>query len=298
MTKFKTRFLRMLILGFKQFQDPYYQGFAAQISFYLLLSIVPIILLITQILGVFGISLERAFDLVQEYTGKEMSSMLLDLVAFRSLGLGSVVFLVIALWGASRASFAIMRITNYTMTEGRSTGKSYFAERFRAIRTMIITIFTIVFSLVILAYGKLILEMIVGALGLDPAIFVDSVWLWFRWLLGLGLYFLMVSYNYYILPTDKVDFRKVLPGSVFASVGMLLVTWGYSRYTSSLADYDVLYGALSSVVALLFWFFLLSWVLCLGVLFNKVWDDTSGSFSKRTPPAELKELGREILKNL
>lgn len=298
MVKFRTRFLRMLILGFKQFQDPYYQGFAAQISFYLLLSIVPILLLITQILGIFGISLERAFDLVQEYTGDKMSSMLLGLFEFRSVGLGSVVFLVIALWAASRASFAIMRITNYTMTEGRSTGKSYFAERFRAIRTMIITIFTIVFSLVILAYGKLILEMVVSALGLNEAIFVDNVWLWLRWLLGFGLYFLMVSYNYYILPTEKMQFRKVFPGSIFASVGMLLVTWGYSRYTTSLADYDVLYGALSSVVGLMFWFYLLAWVLCLGVLFNKVWDDTSGNFSKRTPPDELKELGKTILKNL
>ncbi len=298
MTKFRTRLLRMLILGFKQFQDPYYQGFAAQISFYLLLSIVPILLLITQILGIFGISLESAFALIQEYTGNKMSSMLLGLFEFRSVGLGSVVFLVIALWAASRASFAIMRITNYTMTEGRSTGKSYFAERFRAIRTMIITIFTIVFSLVILAYGKLILEMVVGALGLNEEIFVDNVWLWLRWLLGFGLYFLMVSYNYYILPTEKAPFRKVLPGSIFASVGMLLVTWGYSRYTTSLADYDVLYGALSSVVAVMFWFYLLAWVLCLGVLFNKVWDDTSGSFSKRTPPAELKELGKTILKNL
>jgi len=298
MVKLRTRFLRMLILGFRQFQDPYYQGFAAQISFYLLLSIVPILLLITQILGVFGISLESAFELIQEYTGDKMSSMLLGLFEFRSVGLGSVVFLIIALWAASRASFAIMRITNYTMTDGRSTGKSYFAERFRAIRTMIITIFTIVFSLVILAYGKLILAMVVGALGLDEAVFVDNVWLWLRWLLGLGLYFMMVSYNYYILPTEKVPFRKVLPGSIFASVGMLLVTGGYSQYTTSLANYDVLYGALSSVVALMFWFYLLAWVLCLGILFNKVWDDTSGSFSKRTPPAELKELGKEILKNL
>ena len=116
--------------------------------------------------------------------------------------------------------------------------------------------------------------------------------MWFRWLLGFMLYFLMVSYNYYLLPTEKVGFRKVLPGSVFASIGMLLVTVVYSRYTGSLADYDVLYGALSSVVGILFWFYLLAWVLCLGVLFNKVWDDTSGSFSKRTPPEELKDLRR------
>lgn len=286
MEKIKIRLMRMFILGFKQFQDPYYQGFAAQISFYLVLSIVPIFLLLTQILGIFNISLESALALIEAYTGREMSGLLRSLFEFSSVGFGNIVFFGIALWAGSRASFAIMRITNYTMTEGRNTGKGYFSERFRAIRTMAITLITIVFSLVILAYGKLILEAVVSALGLDPKLFVDNVWMWLRWVLGFGLYFLMVSYNYYILPTEKEPFRKVLPGSIFASVGLLLVTFFYSKYTSSLADYDVLYGALSSVVGIMFWFYFLAWVLCLGVLFNKVWHDTSGSFSKRTPPPE------------
>ncbi len=285
MSKFKTRLLRMFILGFKQFQDPYYQGFAAQISFYLVLSIVPIIVLITQILGFFGVSLESALMLIEDYTGKRMSGMLMSLFEFSSVGFGNIFFIVIALWAGSRASFAIMRITNYTMTEGRTTGKGYFRERFRAVRTMAITIITIVLSLVILAYGKLILTAIVAALGLDPVLVVENTWLWLRWLLGFGLYFLMISYNYYILPTHKVKFKKIIPGSVFASVGLLLVTACYSIYTTSLADYDVLYGALSSVVAIMFWFYFLAWVLCLGVLCNKVWDDTSEGFSKRTPPS-------------
>lgn len=285
MSKIKTRFTRMFILGFKQFQDPFYQGFAAQISFYLVLSIVPTILLITQILGFFGISLESALSLIEEYTGKSMSGMLMSLFEFSSVGAGNIVFIVVALWAASRASFAIMRITNYTFTDGKTTGKGYFAERFRAVKTMGITIITIVLSLVILAYGKLILTAIVAALGLDPEIIVESTWLWLRWLLGFGLYFLMISYNYYILPTEKVKYRKIIPGSIFASIGLLVVTGIYSRYTTSLADYDVLYGALSSVVAIMFWFYFLAWVLCLGVLCNKVWDDTSEPFSKRTPPA-------------
>lgn len=271
----------MFILGFKQFQDPYYQGFAAQISFYLVLSIVPVFLLITQILGFFNISLESAMSLIEQYTGKEMSSMLRGLFAFSSVGFGNIIFLGIALWAGSRASFAIMRITNYTLTDGKSTGKGFWSERLRAIRTMAVTVVTIVFSLVILAYGKLIIEAVFAALGLSAAVFVDNIWMWLRWLLGLGLYFLMVSYHYYILPTERVAFRKVLPGSIFASVGMLLVTYCYSKYTNTLADYDVLYGALSSVVAIMFWFYFLAWVLCLGVLCNKVWDDTSGSDSKR-----------------
>ena len=288
MAKIKTRVLKMFVLGFKQFQDPYYQGFAAQISFYLLLSIVPIILLITQLLGIFDISMEYAIQLIEQYTDKRMSSMIEKLFEFSSVGYGNIIFLVIALWAGSRASFSIMRITNYTLTDGQSTGKNYFIERIRAVKTMIVTVFTIVFSLIILAYGKLILTVIMTILGVEAELYVDSIWIWLRWLLGFALYFLMVSYNYYILPTERVRFRKVLPGSIFASVGMLLVTLLYSKYANSLADYDLIYGALSSVVALMFWFYFLAWVLCLGVLCNKVWEETSAPFSKRNPPEHLK----------
>ena len=290
MSKIRTRLAKMLILGFKQFQDPYYQGFAAQISFYLMLSIVPIILLITQILGFFGISLESAMSLIEDYTGNRMSGMLSSLFEFSSVGFGNILFIILALWAASRASFAIMRITNYTMTDGKTTGRGYFSERLRAIKTMCITIVTIVISLVILAYGKLILKAIMAALGLDASIIVESTWMWLRWVLGFGIYFSMISYNYYILPTEKVEYRKVIPGSIFASIGLLAVTGFYSRYATSLADYDLLYGALSSVVAIMIWFYFLAWVLCLGVLCNKVWDDTSDSFSKRRSAEPIKRL--------
>ena len=42
----------MIILGIKQFSDPYYQGFAAQIAFFIMLSLVPTIIVISQLLGI------------------------------------------------------------------------------------------------------------------------------------------------------------------------------------------------------------------------------------------------------
>jgi len=297
MAKVRTRILKMFILGFKQFRDPYYQGFAAQVSFYLTLSIVPILLLITQILGIFNISLERALGLIEEYTGTEMSSMFQGLFEFSSVGFGNIVFVFIALWAASRASFSLMRITNYTLTSGESTGKGYFRDRFRAMRTMIMTIITIVFALIIMANGRLIVSLILGLIGMEEMMeSMDMLWLGLRWPVGFIMYLLMVSYNYYILPSEKVEYRKVLPGSLFASIGMLIVTFVYSGYTNSLANYDVLYGALSSVVAIMLWFYFIAWVIFLGVLCNKVWDDTSSTSGKTDPPEHLKFNREEIKK--
>ena len=287
MKEFRDRFIRMFIMGFRQLQDPYYQGFAAQVSFYLVLSIVPIIILIVQVLGLFNISMGTALSTLYEYTGQQISGLMSNLFRFSSIGFGNIVYIIIALWAGSRASFALTRIANYTLTEGATTGRNYFIERVRAVGTLFVTISTIVISIVILCYGKLILSSIFTLIGQDPDKYVESIWFWLRWPLGFFLYFGMIGFNFYMLPTTRKPFKKVIPGTIFSALGMLIVTAMYSLYTSSLASYDIVYGALSSVVAILIWFFFLAWVLLLGVFCNKVWEDTKQPFTKRQPPEHL-----------
>lgn len=214
----------MIILGVRHFRDPYYQGFAAQISFYLLLSIVPIFLLLTQVLGYFDLSLETLMNWVEDYTGSEVTGMLNSVFKFSSIGAGNIIFVIVALWSASRAQFVLMRITNYTYAvtkpEGSGSIKDYWIERFRAMWTMGIILITLVFAIIILAYGELVLNWLLDLFHLNGYM-IWKLFSYFRWLPGLALYFLMVIYIYYIMPSDRIEFRKILPGSLFASVGKI-----------------------------------------------------------------------------
>ena len=266
----RERVKRMVILGFRKLSDPYYQGAAAEIAFYFLLSIVPTLILLSQLLGLFSISLDGIRDwLNTDMIQVEGADMILSLLDYSPSGVNSVFLAVTAVWAASRAQFAMLRITNYTLTDGISTGKGYVRDRIRSLKTVVITVFTIGFSLVILVYGELILKLVFGIVaGSEIA---EKTWVMIRWPIAAALYFLMISYNYYVLPTHRVPYRAVVPGSVFASIGLMVVTWAYSIYTSVSSGYDILYGSFSNFVALMFWFYLLSWVLFLGVILNKVW---------------------------
>ena len=269
----RERVKRMVILGFRKLSDPYYQGAAAEIAFYFLLSIVPTLILLSQLLGLFSISLDGIRDwLNTDMIRVEGADMILSLLDYSPSGVNSVFLAITAVWAASRAQFAMLRITNYTLTDGISTGKGYVRDRIRSLKTVVITVFTIGFSLVILVYGELILKLVFGIVaGSEIA---EKTWVMIRWPIAAGLYFLMISYNYYVLPTHRVPFRAVVPGSIFASIGLMAVTWAYSIYTSVSSGYDILYGSFSNFVALMFWFYLLSWVLFLGVILNKVWWDS------------------------
>ncbi|MCH3955676.1 MAG: YihY/virulence factor BrkB family protein [Eubacterium sp.] len=267
----RKRFRAMVLLGVRQLWDPYYQGFAAQIAFFLILSIVPTVTIVTQILGLFHISATFMNQWIHSYVMPSMVAKLRGMFV-NTYSTGNNIFLVVtALWAASRAQFSLMRIANYTYSGGRTTG-NYWKERVRSLRVMLVFILTIVFVIAILVYGKLLLLLIFGRV-VEHSI-LTSLWSWLRWPLALVLYFLVVLYDYYVLPIARLEIRDILPGSVFASLGMLIMTLFYSIYVNLIANYDIIYGSLSAIVALLFWFWLLSWVMVLGILFNKVWSDT------------------------
>lgn len=178
----KSRFGQMILLGIQRFQDPYYQGFAAQMAFFYLLSIVPLIIVFSQLLDVFSISTELIEELLKQYAGGVIG----DSVSGWLEGSGSVttniVLIATVLWSSSRAQFAMTRITNYTLTAGRSTGKGYFQERFRSIVTILITIFSLAFALIVIVFGEKILYVVLSGLEvmLNVKYEVDNVWMGLR----------------------------------------------------------------------------------------------------------------------
>ena len=263
------RIRKMIILGIQQFQDPYYQGVAAQLAFFMFLSILPTFILLSQVLGFFSLSLssiEQWVDINVTGAGVDTIRRMLN---YSPSGINSFFLAVTALWAASRVQFAMIRVTNYTLTDGTMTGEGYVKDRLRSLKTILMTIFTVAFSLIVVVYGPIILNLVLGkVLG---AKITEAAWMALRWPLAAALYFLMISYNYYVLPSIRVRYRDIVPGSVFASVGFLAVTFVYNIYTTRSVNYDILYGSFSNIVVLMFWFWFIAWVMCLGVTINRVW---------------------------
>lgn len=263
------RIRKMIILGIQQFQDPYYQGVAAQLAFFMFLSILPTFILLSQVLGFFSLSLSGIEQWVDINVTGAGADTLRRMLNYSPSGINSFFLAVTALWAASRVQFAMIRVTNYTLTDGITTGEGYVKDRLRSLKTILMTIFTVAFSLIVVVYGPIILNLVLGkVLG---AKITEVAWMALRWPLAAALYFLMISYNYYVLPSIRVRYRDIVPGSIFASIGFLAVTFVYNIYTTRSVNYDILYGSFSNIVVLMFWFWFIAWVMCLGVTINRVW---------------------------
>ena len=254
---------------FEYFGDPSYQGSAAAIAYFLFLSALPMFILLSELMGLFSLSL----DAIESWLDLNLSGEGIDLIKrffdYYPSGVNNVILAVIAIWAASRAEYYLMRIINYTFFDGSMLGKGYLRERGRAMLTVFIAIAALGVSLVVLIYGPVILEMIFDKTELTEAI--GTVWMALRWLVALGLYYLVISVLFYTLPSLRLPYRQVIPGILVTSVGIIIVSAFYNIYLHYNFNYDILYGSLASVVGLLVWLWAVGWVILIGIVFNRVW---------------------------
>ncbi|MBQ6439768.1 MAG: YihY/virulence factor BrkB family protein [Mogibacterium sp.] len=281
--KFHLTWKRALKIGFhlwRQFDDQYYAGFAAQIAYFFFMASVPMLIVLTQVLGIFDVSMDFIKDWLEIHLSTEMGSFLQSLFTASSTALSSFFMIILALWASSSLAFSLSRLTTYTISYGRYRF-SFFTERLKSIPIAALSILAVAITVVGYVYGDLIARRVL------QNTYIEGLISDLRTPILAGMFFIVILANYYLLPRIRVPVSAVLPGAVVATIGILIVTWLYSLYISKATNYNVLYGAFSNIVAMMLWFYLISWVLCIGMMFNKSWDIHMRR--GRLTPAKIKE---------
>jgi membrane protein len=244
---------------------------------------------------------------IGSYLSEELVNVIVPLLDYKPHGTVSVLLIILALWAGSKALFAMMRITNYAYHGGAPFTNAfvgYIRERIRAIFTIIIVLITLIFALNILVFGELFVQIALRYLNdfLNENYSFSEVWYTVRWIIAFILYFFMVSAIYYVLPNTrerysnlltrgkwksfkrivsawmrnrKAMYKLILPGSLFSAVAMIAATWGYSYYMKHIAfvNFNILYGGLSSVIVMLLWLYVMSFILVIGIQINAaMWE--------------------------
>lgn len=259
------RFVKICFHVFRQFDDTYYTGFAAQIAYFFFMSSIPILIVLSQVLGVFEISMDFIKDWLNAHLSTQMGSFLSSLFDASSASVVTLLLVVLAIWAASGLEFSLARLTTYTLTGGKYRFR-WLSERIKAIPMAFFSLLAIAIALLVYVYGDLI------ATTIFKSEFMANLIAWSRTPMLLLSFFVMILANYYIIPRIKVPISALLPGSIVATLGIMLVTKIYSYYISKAIRYNLLYGTFSNIVAMLLWFYCIAWVILIGMMVNKSWD--------------------------
>lgn len=249
--------------------DPYYQGSAATIAYFLFLSILPLVILASQALGIFSLSIDAILKWAEINVSGDGFKLLQSLLDHKATGTNNLILLIVAMWAASRANIYLIRLANYTFYDGEIIGRGYVRDRIRSLVTVLVTILTLTLTLVALVYAPLVFRHIIKDSEMIDALV--TVWMTMRWFIMLGLYFLVISLIFYFLPSKRLHYSDIIPGSLFTSVGLIAVSIIFNMYVSYSTDYDLLYGSFANAVAIIVFFWVVGWVLLIGIIFNRVW---------------------------
>ena len=256
----------------KEFQDDDLADWAAALTYYGVMSLFPMLIVLVALLGVVG--QESTINTVTDSlrtaglndVAKNVEGPLDEIVRHKG-GAGALlgVGLLVALWSASGWVGAFTRAMNriYEVREGRPFWK------LRPLQIVITLSTVLLISLVLLAVvvSGPIAKAVGTALGVgDTAV---TVWGIAKWPVLLVVLMAMVAGLYYIAPNVRQPrLRWVTPGGIVAVVIWIAASAGFGVYVSHFDSYGKTYGTLGSVITFLVWL----WLSNLALLFGGALD--------------------------
>ena len=258
----------------------------ASLTYFLILSLFPFLIVLLNILSYTSLVRERAVLDMLHFLPMDIQAIievfLNDLSSSSSQGLLSVAAFI-GLWTASSGVKAIIKAINmaYDYAENR---------HFLKLRGLSV-LFTIALLLMItLVMISLILGPVLGKMLFERIGYGDSFmfrWNYLRYIIPLAYMMLIFALLYKLSPNIgknlRIPIREVLPGAVFATIAWVSLSLLLSYYVSNFGKYAITYGSLGGVIVLLIWMYYSSIVIVLGGEINATLEDMRKNGLKVNP---------------
>ena len=253
------------------FMDKNCPYIAGAISFYMLFAMFPLFLAIVSILSyVLGsradeeqLRLAQNVAAILPVSSEYVSDTMLGVISARALSGIAAIFGL--LWAATAAFGAIRKGINTAW--GIKTTRPFFEERlidFALVLGAGVVLMAVLFSVPALE----ILREIAKVLAPETDAFGEFIWRLPALLLYPSLSFLTFLILYRFLPNTDVRLKDVWAWALLASLAFDAVNLGFVWYVKSFAldHYNLVYGSVSAILALLTWVYLSAIIVLFGAL--------------------------------
>ena len=251
---------------FKIITKPEMEVLPGHLAFSFVLSIVPTLTILTYIASIFNFDLHFIRDFISQSFSQEFADMLLGVNVAIHADWNFFLTLIIGYIIASNGAASVIASSN--MIYGIKNS-SFLKRRLKSLVMIFIIILLFVFLLIFSVFGNKIIEML-QLMDISEKIITNITLLisvlkgpvsWF-------IIFLFIKIIFTMAPDKKIQSNEVNKGAIFTTVGFIVITYIYSLYTTNFANYDVFYGNLASIVVLMIWLYLLSYVFTIGLALN------------------------------
>ena len=263
------RLLILTVRSVQEFGDDRCSHMAAAISYYALFSLFPLLIFMVSIFGIFlqsGSLQEDLIDRVLEFIpltsdeGRDEVREAIGAIAGISIPLSIVGLLGLA-WSAS-AMFGAIR-TSLNIAWDIETSRHFVKQKLLDLSMVAGVGVFFLLSIGTTALLRTTQEAssdILGPLSSNTAFFWRAIPYLMPAIFSFGAFIVL----YRFVPNAPTKIGDVWPGALVAAIFFEIIKNGFSFYLANFGRYDVVYGSLGAVLALLFWMYLSSVVLLMG----------------------------------
>jgi membrane protein len=267
----KRAWLGVLKRTVKEFKQDNLTDWSAALTYYGILSIFPLLLVLISLLGLVG---QSATQPLIDNVGKVAPGPAKDIVTSaiqnlqKSQGAAGILFIVGlagALWSASGYIAAFMRASNaiWDVEEGRPFWKTI---PLRVGITLITVVALALVALAVVLTGPLARQA-GNVVGLGST--AVTVWNIAKWPVLIVIVSLMFAFLYWAAPNVRhPKFQWVSPGGLLAVLLWIVASLAFAFYVASFSSYNKTYGALGGVIIFLVWMWISNIAILLGAEFN------------------------------
>lgn len=242
---------------------------AAAIAYYTLFSLFPLTLLFIS-LGSFVLdsqeAQERALTVVAGYFPAAVELVRTNIERVLQLrGTASLIGVLGLIWSASGLFGGLSRAMNRAWNVEQP--RPAWAERSLAAGLVLLTAFLFLISL----YSTPVIELVSSLSRLllsNSPVSPSLVRNLSSRILPYLLTALSFSFFYTVLPSTHIAWVEVLPGALLASFAWQVAQIGFTIYLGTFASYNLLYGSVAAVIALLLWSYISGVIILLGAEFT------------------------------
>ena len=242
--------------------------FPALIFLFTLIPFVPIDNFQDQLLGIIKLLLPNNAYYAFEATLK-------DIIKNQNSGLLSLGF-ISAIFFATNGIVNLMKAFNKSSLIVET--RSWLKKRLIAV----VLTFAIVFSLILcigaLAASDFTKVLLQEYLNFKNNVILDYLIVLIKWFFLVALYFINISMLYRYGPSHTKKWKLFSSGAFLATVLAFLTMWGFTFYINHFAAYNKVYGSIGTLIVVMIWLYLNSFILLVGFELNASIDVSKRSF--------------------
>lgn len=264
-------FYDVMVFFFKEIQKGQLNDRAGSISFFFLLALPPTCIFLFTLLPYIPLeNLEfTLYTLVRDLAPNQntyqiVKGVIYDFLHTQRTGLLSFAFLL-GIFYSSTAVLGILRSFNKNHPSFKK--RNFLQLRWMAIKLNCLLILLLIISVCLMVAQRSLVHNMLSPFHLSGETVRFYVGM-ARWVIIVLLFFTVISLIYTLGPSMQRRWKFFSAGSTMATFLIILTTVGFSYYVNHFSSYNRIYGSIGSVIVLMVWIYINSFVLLIGFELN------------------------------